>query len=165
MTDNDYMRERIREMRTERGFTQLDLAVRAGVNEGTINVIERGVVTPKPETVRRIAEALETDVKNLYKTGQSDVVVVSREMVDRILDSEGETYEPRGLFMCADVVDGEKVYTAVKNLDGSGETEDFRNKRAAQRWLEGCKVHGKCFYRPVEKDCDIEKVKRVAECM
>lgn len=162
---NDYMRKRIREMRTERGFTQLDLAVRAGLNEGTIETIERGVVTPKPETVRRIAEAMGVGVESLYETGTNEVVVVSREMVDIILDSDGETYEPRGLFICVDIVDGEKVYTAVKNLDGSGETEEFRNKRAAQRWLVGYKVHEKCFYRPVEKDCDIEKVKRVAECM
>lgn len=162
---NDYMRKRIRERREELGFTQLDVAVRAGVNESSINMIERGVVKPKPQTVRMIAEAIGVGLESLYETGTNEIAVVSREMVDIILDSDGDTYEPRGLFICVDIVDDEKVYTAVRNLDGSGETEEFRNKRAAIRWLEGYKVHEKCFYRPREKDRDVEKVKRVAECM
>lgn len=39
---------------------------------------------------------------------------VSREYLDRILDSPGETYEPRGLFLCDQWIGGVQIWTAMR---------------------------------------------------
>ena len=161
---NDDIRKKLRARRMELGLKQTDVAIQSGISESSITMIERGAVkNPKPETIGLIAKALGIELESLYETGSREVITVGREMINMILDSEGDTYEPRGLFVCMDIVDGERVYTAVRNLDGSGETEEFRNKRAAERWLEGYPVQSKCFYRKEkETDDDAGKLKRMA---
>jgi transcriptional regulator with XRE-family HTH domain len=49
----------LRELRTERGDTQEDLAHRAGLTVAAFARIERGHANPTWTTVRRIADALE----------------------------------------------------------------------------------------------------------
>ncbi len=66
-----------------------------------------------------------------------DYKFISRERMNKILDSLGETYEPRGLFICMDKVDRMWVYTAVNNLNGDAITDEFITKRSAVRWLHG----------------------------
>ena len=45
----------IRELRTARGWTQLELAYRLGVTPATVSNWERGVFTPKAMQLRMIA--------------------------------------------------------------------------------------------------------------
>lgn len=77
-----------------------------------------------------------------------DYKFISREKLDEMLDSPGEKYEPRGLFICLDKVDGEWVYTAVNNRNGDALTDEFINKRSAVRWLHGHPVTDEQRYRP-----------------
>lgn len=49
---------------------------------------------------------------------KSEYTRVSREFLDKVLDSPGETYEPRGLFLCRQEIDGEEVWTAMRNENG-----------------------------------------------
>jgi len=51
--------------RFRRGWTQTDLAVRAGRSLGTVHRLERGEM-PMLDTARRIAYALDTDVEQLF---------------------------------------------------------------------------------------------------
>ena len=48
----------VRELRQEAGFTQEELAHRAGLTTGTLSVIERGRANPTWATVRALAAAL-----------------------------------------------------------------------------------------------------------
>lgn len=54
--------EEIRAARKRKGLTQKQLAEKMGVTETYISQYERDLRRPKPETVRRIAAALEIDV-------------------------------------------------------------------------------------------------------
>lgn len=89
------------------------------------------------------------------------VVEISREEMDKILDSPGETYEPRGLFLCTECVGGVAVYTAMRNIDGEGLTEDFTTHMAAVRWLHNFPVTERYIYKPLTMD----RVAKIVEGM
>ena len=57
----------LRELRTQRGLTLEAVSVLAGedVDIATISRIERGLVTPKPETVVKLARALGISAKRM----------------------------------------------------------------------------------------------------
>ncbi|HET7034882.1 MAG TPA: XRE family transcriptional regulator [Thermomicrobiaceae bacterium] len=67
---------RIRATRQERGFSLAELASRAEVSKSLISQIERGIVAPSVETVRKIASALEVPVFSLFLSSlEGDLVV------------------------------------------------------------------------------------------
>lgn len=53
--------ERIRQIRLSKGMTQTELGKRCGMADSRIGVYERGENKPKPETLNRIATALDVD--------------------------------------------------------------------------------------------------------
>ncbi len=57
--------EQIRRWRVARAFTQAELEGRAGLSHNAISRIENGVVTPRLDTVEKIAHALEISVEEL----------------------------------------------------------------------------------------------------
>jgi XRE family transcriptional regulator, regulator of sulfur utilization len=57
----------VRELRTQKGITQEDLAHLAGVRTGAISLLERGRSNPAWGTVRRIAQALGVSVADLAR--------------------------------------------------------------------------------------------------
>jgi XRE family transcriptional regulator, regulator of sulfur utilization len=57
----------VRELRTQKGVTQEDLAHLAGVRTGAISLLERGRSNPAWGTVRRIAQALGVSVADLAR--------------------------------------------------------------------------------------------------
>nr|WP_275670111.1 XRE family transcriptional regulator [Kribbella speibonae] len=69
---------RIREIRTLRGMTVRELADNAGVSSALISQVERGVTDPSLETMRRIAEALDTPMFSLFQDGDDETVAVIR---------------------------------------------------------------------------------------
>lgn len=60
---------RIREIRVARGLTLLELAARAGINNGTLSVLERGITEPTLATVVAIARELGVDLESLVLSG------------------------------------------------------------------------------------------------
>lgn len=56
---------RVQELRQQAGLSQEELAARVAVSRATIQNVERGRGVPRPATMRRIAEALGTDVTGL----------------------------------------------------------------------------------------------------
>ena len=62
-----YIGERLRQLREERALRQEDLAELAGVGKNTINRIERNRTEPHMTTVRKLAEALEVDPRELVR--------------------------------------------------------------------------------------------------
>lgn len=61
--------QRIKKMRKLRGYTQRKLAVKAGLNEITIQFYEYGTRRPKAEQLHKLADALEVDVSFLMPRG------------------------------------------------------------------------------------------------
>lgn len=51
----------------ESGFTQCELARKAGISQGTISQIVNGVRNPRIRTQYKLAEALDCDVKCLQR--------------------------------------------------------------------------------------------------
>ena len=57
---------RLREARTERGWTQAELAERVGVTRKTVNTVENGIFTPSATLAIKLAQALELSVEQLF---------------------------------------------------------------------------------------------------
>lgn len=86
---------------------------------------------------------------------------MSREFLDRVLDSPGESYEPRGLFLCRQEIDGEEVWTAMRNENGEGLTEDFKSRKPAVRWLHGYGASEGAYWTPDEKRKETRKIEKM----
>jgi transcriptional regulator with XRE-family HTH domain len=55
--------QRVKNARLELGLSQVQLAAKAGVDPGTISRLERGVQGSNLETLRRIVDALDGDMR------------------------------------------------------------------------------------------------------
>ncbi|WP_144122941.1 helix-turn-helix transcriptional regulator [Catellatospora sichuanensis] len=60
------MKNRITDLRAERGWTQADLAQRAGVSRQTINAIETGKFDPSLPLAFRLAKLFELRIEELF---------------------------------------------------------------------------------------------------
>jgi putative transcriptional regulator len=60
------MNNRLRVLRAERGWTQADLAERAGVSRQTINVIEAGKYDPSLPLAFRLAAIFDSSIEELF---------------------------------------------------------------------------------------------------
>lgn len=56
---------KLEKIRLEKGFSQRALAEKSGVSPATVYELENGRRKPNPSTLRKLARALEVDVKNL----------------------------------------------------------------------------------------------------
>jgi transcriptional regulator with XRE-family HTH domain len=59
--------ERLRQLRRERALSQRDLARMTGVAFDTISRLETGKQEAQPKTIRKLAEALRVEPKELMK--------------------------------------------------------------------------------------------------
>jgi putative transcriptional regulator len=57
---------RLKERRTERGWTQAELAERVGVTRKTVNTVENGVFVPSALLALKLARALGEQVEELF---------------------------------------------------------------------------------------------------
>ncbi|REG82041.1 helix-turn-helix transcriptional regulator [Algoriphagus antarcticus] len=64
------MKNRIRDLRTERGMTQEDLAEIIGVSRQTINAIEKEKFDPSLPTAFRLARLFELKIEELFSYEQ-----------------------------------------------------------------------------------------------
>lgn len=60
------LRNRLHELRTERGLTQAALAELVGVSRKTINTVENGVFVPSTVLALRLARALGRPVEDVF---------------------------------------------------------------------------------------------------
>lgn len=61
------MKNRIRELRTERGWTQADLATRLEVSRNSVNAIENGKYDPSLPLAFRIAELFGLTIEQIFE--------------------------------------------------------------------------------------------------
>jgi putative transcriptional regulator len=63
---------RLKQLRTEQGWTQAELAEIVGVSRKTINTVENGVFVPSTLLALQIAKTLKTSVEKVFFIGESD---------------------------------------------------------------------------------------------
>lgn len=61
------MGERIRKLRLERGWSQMQMAELSGIDDGHLGQIERGEATVHLSTLAKIVQALETTAADLFE--------------------------------------------------------------------------------------------------
>jgi transcriptional regulator with XRE-family HTH domain len=61
--------ERIRQLRKERGLSQVKLAVMADMDPATLNRLERGTGNPNLKTLERVADALGVEAADFFPKG------------------------------------------------------------------------------------------------
>lgn len=69
MTDYDFamnLGNRIRELRKNKGVSQLELAYDMDMSMNTISGIELGKISPKIDTLKKIAQKLDIDISELF---------------------------------------------------------------------------------------------------
>jgi transcriptional regulator with XRE-family HTH domain len=104
--------EALRRLRKRKGLTQQELAKHAGVSQYTITEIETGRRDPRPSTLRKLANALDVEVADLFQeprqvklsgssAAKSDAratltVGVSRQLFEHLVDiaRQHEPLEP-----------------------------------------------------------------------
>jgi transcriptional regulator with XRE-family HTH domain len=62
----DSIGERVRNVRVTAGMSIDDLAYRSGVSHATISRIENGAVYPRPSTLKRLGNVLNTEINEFY---------------------------------------------------------------------------------------------------
>ena len=62
----DELRNRVRELREQHGWTQLHLAERMGVSRKTVNTIENGVFAPSAVVALKMARAFGKPVDDIF---------------------------------------------------------------------------------------------------
>lgn len=60
------LRNRLKELRVQKGYTQASLAEEVGVSRKTINTIENHVFTPSTLLAMQIAHALDVTVHDIF---------------------------------------------------------------------------------------------------
>lgn len=60
------MKNRLKDLRAERNWTQADLAVRVGVSRQTINAIEQGKFDPSLPLAFRLAKLFNLKVEEIF---------------------------------------------------------------------------------------------------
>lgn len=63
---NNIKRNNLKKIRKHRGMSQAELSRRSGVTTTTIYLIEKEKVNPTIKTAAQIANALETDVRDIF---------------------------------------------------------------------------------------------------
>ena len=69
MNDNDFaanLGNRIRELRKNKGISQLELAYDMDMSMNTISGIELGKISPKIDTLKKITQRLDIDIAELF---------------------------------------------------------------------------------------------------
>ena len=64
------MKNRLKDLRTERNWTQADLAQRVGVSRQTINAIEKGKFDPSLPLAFRLARLFDLKIEDVFLDDQ-----------------------------------------------------------------------------------------------
>ena len=67
-----HLGNRLKEIRTQRGLTQTDLAALVGVSRKTINTVENSVFVPSTILALALAKTLNTTVEELFFIVEGD---------------------------------------------------------------------------------------------
>ncbi len=72
--------QNLRVLREKRGIIQKDMAIKLGITPATYNRYEKGVITPKTETVQKIAHILNVPVSWLFDDDVNSVDLMGKQV-------------------------------------------------------------------------------------
>ncbi len=79
----EFISEKIKNLRKERGLKISELAQRAGVSKSYISQLERGMISPKIDTLKKILDALGISINEFFsETEEKNVHFTWREFID-----------------------------------------------------------------------------------
>lgn len=85
---------RIKELRENRGLTQLKLAEILEMESSNLSKIERGVQLPKEESILKLTQALNVEVKDLFDYQHfADRTILLKEIYNILEKSDIETVQ------------------------------------------------------------------------
>lgn len=148
--------ERIRTARKNAGLTQKQLGEKSGIAEPTIRKYELGKLNPKRETLKKIADALEIPVIDLYsseeyaqaillnnmsgKMARKKIIQLSKSISDTsdnivksLYESLVKNYNKDMDNLSADNLDDRYPYLLNKKLDGTITPEESEELAALER--------------------------------
>lgn len=64
---------RLKEVLKKKGLSGKELASMVGVSENSVSFIVQGKTFPKPETLSKIAEVLDVDIRELFIPTKTDI--------------------------------------------------------------------------------------------
>jgi putative transcriptional regulator len=67
---SNHMKNRLRVLRAERGWSQADLAAQLGVSRQTVNAIETGKYDPSLPLAFKIAKLFRAQIEQIFEEGQ-----------------------------------------------------------------------------------------------
>ena len=74
MSLGDVMRNRLRELRKSRGYTQISLQMHTGIEQALLSKFENGERVPPTETLFRLAEFYNVSIDYiLYRTDKPEI--------------------------------------------------------------------------------------------
>jgi transcriptional regulator with XRE-family HTH domain len=88
--DNKALGERIKSVRTKRGWNGAQLAEKAGVTQGYMSRLERGLVSASVEVIRRIAVALGVPMSILLEGEPEGDMVTLAALINRLPKKDRE---------------------------------------------------------------------------
>ena len=116
MNDNDFavsLGNRIRELRKNKGISQLELAYDMDMSMNTISGIELGKISPKIDTLKKIAQKLNIDISELFNfnnyPSKDKIIRKKIEEITRKLPQDTEFLE-----LISDNID---TLIKIRNLD------------------------------------------------
>lgn len=81
---------RIKELREKRGLTQLQLAEVLNMESSNLSKIERGIQIPKEESLEKIANAFQVEMKDLFDFGHFETKTILIKKINSILENSSE---------------------------------------------------------------------------
>lgn len=89
--------DRLRRAREQKGFTQVGVSRKLGINNKTLSGYEKNIGTPSPETLAKLADLYEVSIDYLVK-GEHVIVTNNDELeLDEILDQFKQQLAKRNL--------------------------------------------------------------------
>jgi transcriptional regulator with XRE-family HTH domain len=73
---------RVREVRVVKRITQFQLRLSTGIHQSKISLIENGLLTPREDEKKKLAQALDTNIENLFPIDKT--LEQPREMKERM---------------------------------------------------------------------------------
>jgi transcriptional regulator with XRE-family HTH domain len=119
MDEQKPMRELTR-IRKERSLSQQRLADASGVNNATINQIERGRRSPNARTLEKLAAALGVEVADLFPKAQSQLPL--EESFSDLLEKKGFPAEQIAAYLAQNERDEEFIRRELEKMSA----KDFR---------------------------------------
>jgi transcriptional regulator with XRE-family HTH domain len=76
--------ERIRKLRQERGVSQEQLALKAGITPSYLGQVERGQKSPTIDSIDKVARALQVSLEELFTFEYAELVHVDPQIIDKV---------------------------------------------------------------------------------